>query len=236
MNHARALHDFPRAVNPRVRAAYDCRQAAMNRCAGQRKSRATGSRDHERFTITGQLISVQVFICWHRLGSRSSLPPDMNDQLISVLAPDRDILHFEPRLVIALNPLEAEKQVQTDILLFTICKDQPGFEVRSFMYSFAGAYDLKGILPLVERNARRKAVELLLAYVEKRHSELSATLASLRLSEASEKFLDWYSAALLACPWNLRESFYDLRERIHSKPLIAILDGAFEQTIVCRID
>ena len=135
----------------------------MNRCAGQRKSRATGSRDHERFTITGQLISVQVFICWHRLGSRSSLPPDMNDQLISVLAPDRDILHFEPRLVIALNPLEAEKQVQTDILLFTICKDQPGFEVRSFMYSFAGAYDLKGILPLVERNARRKAVELAVA-------------------------------------------------------------------------
>jgi hypothetical protein len=56
----------------------------------------------------------------------------MNDQLISVLAPDRDILHFEPRLVIALNPLEEEKQVQTDVLLFTICKDQPGFEVRFF--------------------------------------------------------------------------------------------------------
>lgn len=56
----------------------------------------------------------------------------MNDQLISVLAPDRDILHFEPRLVIALNPLEEEKQVQTDVLLSTICKDQPGFEVRFF--------------------------------------------------------------------------------------------------------
>jgi hypothetical protein len=103
----------------------------------------------------------------------------MNDQLISVLAPDRDFLHFEPRLVIALNPLEAEKQVQTDVLLFTICKDQPAFEVRSFVYFFAGAYELKGILPLVERNARRKAVELLLEYVERRHSQLSAALASL---------------------------------------------------------
>jgi hypothetical protein len=34
----------------------------------------------------------------------------MNDQLISVLAPDSDILHFEPRLVIALHPLEEEKK------------------------------------------------------------------------------------------------------------------------------
>ena len=93
--------------------------------------------------------------------------------------------------MIALNPLEEEKQVQTDVLLFT---------------------DLQG------------------------HSQLSAALASLRLTEASEEFPDWYSAALLACPWNLRESFYDLRERVHSKPLIALLDGAFEQTIVCRIE
>jgi hypothetical protein len=138
--------------------------------------------------------------------------------------------------VIALNPLEEEKQVQTDVLLFTICKDQRGFEVRSFVYFFAGAHELKGVLPLVERNARRKAVELLLEDVERRHSQLSAALASLRLTEASEEFPDWYSAALLACPWNLRESFYDLRERVHSKPLIALLDGAFEQTIVCRIE
>jgi hypothetical protein len=99
-----------------------------------------------------------------------------------------------------------------------------------------GAYELKGVLPLVKKNARRKAVELLLKDVERRHSQLSAALASLRLTEASEEFPDWYSAALLACPWNLRESFYDLRERVHSKPLIALLDGAFEQTIVCRIE
>ena len=108
-----------------------------------------------------------------------SLASGMNDQLISVLAPDRDILHFEPRLVIPLHPLEEEKRVQTDVLLFTMCKDQPGFEARSFAYFFAGAYELKGILQLVERNARRKAVELLLEYVEKRHSQLSAALASL---------------------------------------------------------
>jgi hypothetical protein len=38
------------------------------------------------------------------------------------------------------------------------------------------------------------------------------------------------------CPWNLRESFYDLRERIHSRNLIELLDQAFEQTIVCRIE
>ncbi len=160
----------------------------------------------------------------------------MNDQLISVLAPDRDILHFEPRLVIAFNPLEEEKRVQTDILLFTMCKDQPGFEARSFVYFFAGAYELKGILPLVERNARRKAVELLRDYVERRHSQLSAPLATLRLIEAWEEFPSWYASALLACPWNLRESFYDLRDRIHSKPLIELLDRAFEQTIVCRIE
>jgi hypothetical protein len=160
----------------------------------------------------------------------------MNDQLISVLAPDRDILQFEPRLVIALHPLEEEKRVQTDILLFTICKDQPGFEARSCVYFFAGAYELKGILPLVERNARRKAVELLYEYVERRHSHFAAALASLRLIEAAEDFPNWYSAALLACPWNLRESFYDLRARIHSEHLIALLDQAFEQTIVCRIE
>jgi hypothetical protein len=160
----------------------------------------------------------------------------MNDQLISVLAPDRDILHFEPRLVIALNPLEEEKRVQTDVLLFTICKDQPGFEAPSFVYFFAGAYELKAILPLVERNARRKAVELLREYIERRHSHFAAALATLRLSEATEEFPNWYSAALLACPWNLRQSFYDLRKRIHSEQLVALLDQAFEQTIVCRIE
>ena len=85
----------------------------------------------------------------------------MNDQLISVLAPARDILPFEPRLVVALNPQEEEKRVQTDVLLFTVCKGQPAYEARSYVYFFVGAYELKGVLPLVERNARRKAVELL---------------------------------------------------------------------------
>jgi hypothetical protein len=160
----------------------------------------------------------------------------MNDQLISVLAPDRDILPFEPRLVVALNPQEEEKRVQTDVLLFTVCKDQPAYEARSYVYFFAGAYELKGILPLVERNARRKAVELLHYYVEKRHSQSAPPLTRLRLTEAFEDFQSWYSAALLGCPWNLRESFYDLRERIHSKNLIELLDQAFEQTIVCRIE
>ena len=160
----------------------------------------------------------------------------MNDQLISVLAPDRDILYFEPRLVIAFNPLEEEKKVQTDVLLFTVCKGQPGFEARSFVYFFAGAYELKSILPLVEGNARRKAVELLHEYIERRHSHFAAALPSLRFVEASAEFPAWYSTALLACPWNLRESFYDLRTRIHSEHLIALLDQAFEQTIVCRIE
>lgn len=160
----------------------------------------------------------------------------MNDALISVLAPDRDILDFEPRLVVALKPMEEEKRVQTDVLLFTICKGQPAFEARSFVYFFAGAYELKGILPLVERNARRKAVELLHDYIERRHSQMAAPLATLCFTDATEDFPSWYSAALLACPWNLRESFYDLREHIHSKNLIELLDGAFEQTIVCRIE
>ena len=111
MNHKRALHDFPRAVNPRVRAAYDCRQRGDEQDArGAKIPRDCGSRDNERFTTAGQLISVKVTIFWHRLGPKSSLSPGMNDQLISVLAPDRDILHFEPRLVIALNPLEQKSR------------------------------------------------------------------------------------------------------------------------------
>jgi hypothetical protein len=117
-----------------------------------------------------------------------------------------------------------------------LCKGQPAFEARSYVYFFAGAYELKGILPLVERNTRRKAVELLHDYVEKRHSQSAAPLTRLRLTEAFEDFQSWYSAALLGCPWNLRESFYDLRERIHSKNLIDLLDQVFEQTIVCRIE
>jgi hypothetical protein len=80
-----------------VRAAYDCRQPCRS--------------DEQDVRGSENLISVQVFIFWHRLGPKSSLPPGMNDQLI---------------------------------------------------YFFAGAYELKGILSLVERNARRKAVELLL--------------------------------------------------------------------------
>lgn len=160
----------------------------------------------------------------------------MNDQNISVLAPDRDILYFEPRLVVALNPLEEEKRVQTDIVLIAICKDQPEFEVRSFVYFFAGAYDLKGILPLVEKNARRKAVELLHDYIERKHRDAVVPLASLRFTDALQDFSSWYSAALLACPWNLRESFYEMRDRIHSKGLVELLDQAFEQTIVCRIE
>lgn len=79
---------------------------------------------------------------------KDSLVIGMNDQRIFVLSPDRDILHFEPRLVVALNPLEEEKRVQTDIVLFAISKDQPEFEARSFVYFFAGAYDLKGIFRL----------------------------------------------------------------------------------------
>ena len=106
-------------------------------------------------------MEVTLCIFSHRLCLNGSLTTGMNDQLISVLAPDRDILQFEPRLVIAFNPLEEEKRVQTDLLLFTMCKDQPAFEARSFVYFFAGAYELKGILPFVERNARRKAEELL---------------------------------------------------------------------------
>jgi hypothetical protein len=71
---------------------------------------------------------------------------------------------------------------------------------------------MNGILPLAERNARRKAeFELLHDYVERGHSHFAAALASLRLVDAFEEFPNWYSAALLACPWNLRESFYDYR-------------------------
>jgi hypothetical protein len=160
----------------------------------------------------------------------------MNDQHISVLAPDSDILHFEPRLVVALNPLEEEKRVQTDIVLISMCKDHPEFETRSFVYFFAGAYDLKGILPLVAKNARRKAVELLHDYIERKHPDVAVRLASLRFADGFQDFSSWYSAALLACPWNLRESFYEIRDRIHSKDLAGLLDQAFEQTIVCRIE
>jgi len=160
----------------------------------------------------------------------------MNDQYISVLAPDRDILSFEPRLVIALNPLEQEKRVQTDIVLFTFCKDQPEFEVRSFVYFFAEAYELKGVLPLVEGNARRKAVEMLHDYVQRKHPDWVAPLASIRFNDGLPGFSSWYSSALLTCPWNLRESFYELRDQVHSKSLILLLDQAFEQTIVCRIE
>jgi hypothetical protein len=157
-------------------------------------------------------------------------------QHISVLAPDADILQFEPRLVVALNPLEEEKRVQTDILLITISQDQPEFESRSYVYFFGGAYELKSILPLVAKNARRKAVQLFHDYIEQKHPDLVAPLASLRFTDGLEDFAGWYSAVLLACPWNLRESFYDMRERIHSKNLIELLDQAFEQTIVCRIE
>ena len=160
----------------------------------------------------------------------------MNDYHIAVLAPDRDILHFEPRLVVALNPIEEEKSVQTDVVLFTVCKDQPDFEARSYVYFFASAYELKEILPLVARNARRKAVEMLHEYIERKHSDLAVPLAQMRLVDGLPEFANWYSAALLACPWNLRESFYDLREEIHCPELIKMLDQAFEQTIICRIE
>lgn len=90
-------------------------------------------------------------------------------QHISVLAPDADILPFEPRLVVALNPLEEEKRVQTDILLITISQDQPEFDSRSYVYFFGGAYELKSILPLVAKNARRKGVQLFHDYIEQKH-------------------------------------------------------------------
>ena len=137
--------------------------------------------------------------------------------------------------MIAFNPLEEEKRVQTDVLFFTVCKGQPGCEARSFVYFFAGEYELKSILPLVEGNARRKAVELLHEYIERRHSHFAAALPSLRFVEASEEFPAWYSTALLACPWNLRESFYDLRERVHSEHLIALLDQAFDRPLSAEL-
>jgi hypothetical protein len=62
------------------------------------------------------------------------------------------------------------------------------------VYIFAGAYELKGILPLVERTTRRKAVDLLHEYVEKRHSHLSAPLAGLLI-----QFLDRAFEQTIVC-------------------------------------
>ena len=72
--------------------------------------------------------------------------------------------------------------------------------------------------------------------MKEKHPELVAPLASLGFTDGLQDFSSWYTAALLACPWNLRESFYEIRDRIHSKDLVDLLDQAFEQTIVCRIE
>ena len=160
----------------------------------------------------------------------------MSDQSISVLAPDRQILRFEARLVVALTPLEQERKVEADLVLFTVCKGRPEFKVRSLTYLFSEAYDPAPVLPLVKKNAEWRAVELLHDYIKKEHSNLSASLASIRLVDGLPDFASWYSAALLGCPWNLRESLYDLKEHLRSQDLILLLDKAFEKTIVCSIE
>ena len=81
-----------------------------------------------------------------------------------------------------------------------------------------------------------RAVELLQDYIKKEHSNLFAPLASIRLVDGLPDFVNWYSSALLGCPWNLRESLYDLKERLRSQDLILLLDKAFEKTIVCSIE
>ena len=127
----------------------------------------------------------------------------MNDQYISVLAPDRDILSFEPRLVIALNPLEQEKRVQTDIVLFTFCKDQPEFEVRSFVYFFAEAYELKGVLPLVEGNARRKAVRNTPRLRAEKASRLGGSLGQYSVQRRSARVFELVFFGIANLPMEL---------------------------------
>ncbi len=160
----------------------------------------------------------------------------MSDQSLSVLAPDRQILRFDARLVVALTPLEQERKVEADLVLFTVCKGRPDFELSSLTYLFSDAYEPASVLPLVRRNAEWRAVELLQDYIKKEHSNLFAPLASIRLVDGLPDFVNWYSSALLGCPWNLRESLYDLKERLRSQDLILLLDKAFEKTIVCSIE
>jgi len=160
----------------------------------------------------------------------------MSDQSISVLAPGREILRFDARLVVALTPLEQEKKIRTDIVLFRIYKGRPEFDARSLTYLFAEAYEQEIVLPLVRKNAEWRVVELLHTYIKKNHPDLLAPLACIRFVDGLPQFSDWYSAALLGCPWNLRESLYELRDRLHSQHLIQLLDQAFRQTIVCSVE
>jgi hypothetical protein len=48
-------------------------------------------------------------------------------------------------------------------------------------------------------------------YVQKKHPDWVAPMASIRFNDGLPGFSSWYSSALLTCPWNLRESFYELR-------------------------
>ena len=160
----------------------------------------------------------------------------MSDQSISVLAPDQQILRFDARLVVALTPLEQERKVEADLVLFTICKGRPEFETRSLTYLFSDAYEPASVLPLVKKNAEWRAIELLHDYIKKEHSNLTVPLASIRLVDGLPDFANWYSSALLGCPWNLRESLYELKDRLHSQDLVLLLEKAFEQTIVCSIE
>ncbi|MGB9275720.1 MAG: hypothetical protein WCC08_10850 [Terrimicrobiaceae bacterium] len=111
-----------------------------------------------------------------------------------------------------------------------------GCACRSLTYLFSDAYDPAPVLPLVKKNAEWRAVELLHDYFKKEHSNLSASLASIRLVDGLPDFASWDCAALLGCPWNLRESLYDLKEHLRSQDLILLLDKAFEKTIVCSIE
>jgi hypothetical protein len=160
----------------------------------------------------------------------------MSDPGVSVLAPDRAILRFDARVVVALNPLEQERKVEADIVLLTVCKGKPEAESQSLTYLFSDAYESGSVLPLVMRNAQWRAIELLHDYIKKEHSNLSGSLASIRFVDGLADFSNWYSSVMLGCPWNLRESLYDLKERLHSQDLILLLDKAFEQTIVCSIE
>jgi hypothetical protein len=160
----------------------------------------------------------------------------MSDPNITVLAPDREILRFDARLVVALTPLEQERQVKTDIVLFRIYKGKPEFEVRSLTYLFSEAYEQENVLPLVRKNAEWRVVELLHTYIKKNHPDLLGPLAAIRFVDGLPEFSDWYSSALLGCPWNLRESLYELRDHLHSQQLIQLLDTAFRKTIVCSIE
>ena len=147
--------------------------------------------------------------------------------LLTILAPSLDVLPFDFRLVVILNPDDQSKSILATIILITI-RDEPVVRIESFGYGFTGSIAMQELFPFVTTNARRKAIGYLRDYIASTHSDLAANFGLMEFCDGLTDFSDWLTSALLGCSLESWQLFADLKAKTQSQGLADYIQSALQ--------